>query len=394
MGGRVRFLAMDVRGPPFAAYLRDFVQRAALKGQVRDEKVVITPHHTTHHPTPHPTHHHTPPTTALTPSPFLCGLPPPSQDIPVLLGLHLCGTLSTRAVDLYHTALACPPTAAPAAPAGATAVAPARDGADGLFFESALGSVAVLVVSPCCMPPRPKKHQPDRAVERLRAAIRANGWCGYEVWTLGLFVQAGAMAGGRRVARTVVRDEHVLSDKNAFVCAVTPFAAPAPTAAPTAATPAPTPAPTATTPGVGVRSSPAGRRSAAAAAPAWPFLFHVLLALAALALPVPVRAGSSGFTKDGALPPVREAQVCVYMVENLWLDCVACQCLTPLLCGCVWLCVLVWGGAGGGGKGRPRGARGAGTLQRTAAPLRRPDPPCPCAGHTSHGDEGGARQQG
>ena len=26
---------MDVRAPPFAAYLRDYVQRAASKGQVR-----------------------------------------------------------------------------------------------------------------------------------------------------------------------------------------------------------------------------------------------------------------------------------------------------------------------------------------------------------------------
>jgi hypothetical protein len=93
--------------------------------------------------------------------------------IPVIVGLHLCGTLSTRLTALF------------------TAVAP----------------LAVLVVSPCCLPKR------DRAA---RDKCRLEAWDPYAYWCRCVFEGLDLPAD----QKFMLVDENVVSEKNTLIWAV------------------------------------------------------------------------------------------------------------------------------------------------------------------------------
>lgn len=109
------------------------------------------------------------------------------RDVSVMLGIHLCGTLSTRIVEVFNQSTA--------------------------WERSAAGYqlVTALAVSPCCMPRR-STAKAGAARERLRA----NHWDPYEVWCLSVYALVDAEA----ATRNIVRDEHVLSEKSTFIIAL------------------------------------------------------------------------------------------------------------------------------------------------------------------------------
>jgi hypothetical protein len=94
----------------------------------------------------------------------------------ISFGLHLCGTLSTRLVELFNNQ-------------------PRMD---------------VLVLSPCCMPIKRKGG------DKLNELIRRTQWCGYSYWCLFVF---NAVHAGRSV-RNICVDPHVESDKHSFIIAI------------------------------------------------------------------------------------------------------------------------------------------------------------------------------
>ena len=54
-----------------------------------------------------------------------------SGQIPVIIGLHLCGMLSYRVITLFNT----------------------------------IPEIPILIISPCCMPPRSKKNNAENKVD-------------------------------------------------------------------------------------------------------------------------------------------------------------------------------------------------------------------------------------
>mmetsp|Transcript_29595 Transcript_29595/g.49863 ORF Transcript_29595/g.49863 Transcript_29595/m.49863 type:complete len:442 (-) Transcript_29595:267-1592(-) len=96
--------------------------------------------------------------------------------VPVVVGLHLCGRLSTRLTALFSAL----PSAHP----------------------------AVLVLSPCCLP-----HDDHSA----RDQCRAGGWDPYNYWCRLVF---GSLVLGVGQERGVVTDEHVLSPKSTLIWSI------------------------------------------------------------------------------------------------------------------------------------------------------------------------------
>lgn len=69
--------------------------------------------------------------------------------VPCIFGMHLCGQLSNRVIELFND----------------------------------IYTIPILVVIPCCMPRRKKGSK----VDKMRIMLKQNGWDGYSFWTLNLF---------------------------------------------------------------------------------------------------------------------------------------------------------------------------------------------------------------
>ena len=98
--------------------------------------------------------------------------------IPVVVGLHLCGTLSTRLVNLYNE----------------------------------ISDLPILILSPCCAPTRSKKNR----VLMTRERLKRNSWPSYGHWAFSVYVLIDHLS----VLKDLVRDDLVVSEKNTFIWAV------------------------------------------------------------------------------------------------------------------------------------------------------------------------------
>lgn len=98
--------------------------------------------------------------------------------IPIIIGLHLCGTLSTRLTQLYNSNEGLP----------------------------------VLIVSPCCAPTRSKKNRTFMTRERLRQ----NKWSSYAFWYMNVYVSICPLLS----VKDIVKDELVISEKNTLILAM------------------------------------------------------------------------------------------------------------------------------------------------------------------------------
>ena len=97
---------------------------------------------------------------------------------PIVIGLHLCGTLSTRLTQLYNS----------------------ND------------SLPILILSPCCAPTRSKKNRAFMTRERLRQ----NKWCSYAFWYMSVYVSLSP----EHCVKDIIKDELVLSEKNTLILAI------------------------------------------------------------------------------------------------------------------------------------------------------------------------------
>ena len=102
-----------------------------------------------------------------------CGMARCAGAVPVLVGLHLCGTLSTRLVELF----------------------------------SAVCEIAVLVLSPCCLP---------RKDHAARDMCREKGLDPYQHWCDVVF---DSLPASTTVRKGMAVDEKVLSAKNTIMWA-------------------------------------------------------------------------------------------------------------------------------------------------------------------------------
>ena len=97
--------------------------------------------------------------------------------IPIVIGVHLCGALSTRLTELYNKI-----------------------------------DLPILIVSPCCAPTRSKKI----VVFMTREKLKKNKWSSYEFWYMSVYVSICPS----QSVRDIVRDDLVLSDKNTLIVAI------------------------------------------------------------------------------------------------------------------------------------------------------------------------------
>eukprot|EP01038_Epipyxis_sp_PR26KG_P003990 gene3990-5714_t len=98
-------------------------------------------------------------------------------NIPMIFGNHLCGTLSTRLVELYNHLIHIP----------------------------------FIIVSPCCMPTN--KRADNYFI--IKQKIKRNKWSGYDYWSLVLYT----MIDSKQSHRNVCDDEYVESDKSKYIWA-------------------------------------------------------------------------------------------------------------------------------------------------------------------------------
>lgn len=98
--------------------------------------------------------------------------------IPIVIGLHLCGTLSTRLTQLFNSNDLLP----------------------------------ILILSPCCAPTRSKKNRAFMTRERLRQ----NKWCSYAFWYMSVYVSLTPV----HCVKDIIKDELVLSEKNTLILAI------------------------------------------------------------------------------------------------------------------------------------------------------------------------------
>lgn len=96
----------------------------------------------------------------------------------IVIGLHLCGTLSARLIQLYNK----------------------------------MEFVPILIISPCCAPKRSKKVK----VFMTREKLNKNKWPAYGFWTMGLYVLIDKI----QSVKDIVHDELILSDKNTVIVAI------------------------------------------------------------------------------------------------------------------------------------------------------------------------------
>ena len=98
--------------------------------------------------------------------------------IPILVGLHLCGTLSTRLIHLYNT----------------------------------IEELPILILSPCCAPTRSKKNKVFMSRERLKK----NKWPSYTYWYMTVYIFIDHLL----AVKDIIHDALVVSEKNIFICAL------------------------------------------------------------------------------------------------------------------------------------------------------------------------------
>lgn len=100
------------------------------------------------------------------------------NQIPVLIGLHLCGTLSTRLIHLYNT----------------------------------IEDLPILILSPCCAPTRSKKNKVFMSRDRLKK----NKWSSYSYWSMSVYMFIDHLL----AVKDIIHDDLVISEKNTYICAL------------------------------------------------------------------------------------------------------------------------------------------------------------------------------
>ena len=98
------------------------------------------------------------------------------NQVPILIGLHLCGTLSTRLIHLYNT----------------------------------IEEVPILILSPCCAPTRSKKNKVFMSRDRLKK----NKWPSYTYWYMTVYI----LIDHQLAVKDIIHDALVVSEKNVFIC--------------------------------------------------------------------------------------------------------------------------------------------------------------------------------
>ena len=95
-----------------------------------------------------------------------------------IFGMHLCGQLSVRLIDLFNN----------------------------------ISTIPILVIFPCCMPRRKKGNN----VDKMRLMLKNNGWDGYNFWSLDLF---GSIQSSTSI-KNIESDEYMESDKSKLIWAL------------------------------------------------------------------------------------------------------------------------------------------------------------------------------
>lgn len=98
--------------------------------------------------------------------------------IPVIIGLHLCGTLSTRLVHLFNN----------------------------------INDLPILIISPCCLPTKSKKNQGFMTRDKLKK----NKWSSYDFWCMSIYILIDHLS----TIKNIVKDDLVESKKNTLIWAV------------------------------------------------------------------------------------------------------------------------------------------------------------------------------
>lgn len=104
-----------------------------------------------------------------------------NKKIPIIIGLHLCGTLSNRLIDLYN----------------------------------AIDALKILIISPCCLPTKSKKNR-ETFRYMTREKLKENKWELYSYWCISMYFLINQMSS----VKNLVCDNLVLSPKNNFIWAV------------------------------------------------------------------------------------------------------------------------------------------------------------------------------
>lgn len=101
--------------------------------------------------------------------------------IPIAIGLHLCGNLSTRLVNLFSTT-----------------------------------NLSIAIISPCCLPPRSKSTVAVAgSAADFRDVVTRNHWSLYNYWCLSLFL----LLDGNICHKNLIEDDKVVSEKSKYIVA-------------------------------------------------------------------------------------------------------------------------------------------------------------------------------
>jgi hypothetical protein len=116
----------------------------------------------------------------------------------VMIGMHLCGNLSRRAIELWTNLMSSKYTPLPSS-----------------SFNLSL------VLTPCCLPHKvrvPKRIYADFGYT-IKERQKDSGINEYDLWTTALYNVISSRVGSsfRKVSKRMFRDEHILSPKNLFI---------------------------------------------------------------------------------------------------------------------------------------------------------------------------------
>jgi hypothetical protein len=101
-----------------------------------------------------------------------------NNKLPIIFGLHLCGTLTTHLIHIYQY----------------------------------INTLSILVISPCCMP---KHNKTNKLYNNIRNKTKLNKWSSYNIWCL--YTYTLLQLHYDQYVNNIYHDINVISDKSIFV---------------------------------------------------------------------------------------------------------------------------------------------------------------------------------